>query len=316
MSNPSLLVTYRAPEVVTPEGPGDGSVWLELEQGPAEERAEDFQSWFASKYGSDWSKFNWAEFMQFFEEYQSQCNGDGEFTAEIRVHKSAVDQPYRLDASRGQWSAERPEAGEEQRTDVVQLSGDSSHTITGQAVARIICAQWEGNVYNGRGETMARNPAISVNGATLSWGEPVTGTLRIVSLLEYDVWYLVISPRTVDGSTVATGEVSVDGSDDDDGGGSGGYGPPICTEAYSEERPDTVYGATVYGIHAGGIERLEVRVPDLKGNCGKGGGGDDDDDEDPAAECYKLKVKYHKCTGKKISEELIRVPCPGQSDES
>ncbi|MDX9896999.1 MAG: hypothetical protein RBS34_16230, partial [Desulfofustis sp.] len=105
------------------------------------------------------------------------------------------------------------------------------------------------------------------------------------------------------------GEGAGGGSSDD----GSGYGVAVCTEAYDEDQPGGVYAATVYGVYAGGIEELEVETPDLSGNCrggGGSGGGDDDDDEEP--ECYKLKIKYHKCTGEKISEDLIRVPCPDE----
>jgi hypothetical protein len=321
MSNPSLLVTYRGPEAGSggPDPGPDGGSWLRLEQAPIEEPgARDFQTWFAQNYGSDWSKFNFGQMMEYWEQFRSMCNEEGEFIAEIRVHKSAPDLPYRLDATRGQWQYEHAQAADEQKTDQLAIRQEASARISGENVVSIVCAQWEGNVYDELGAQLIPRPRISVDPDTwvLSWGRPVTGTLRVVYVTEYDVWFLVISPRTTTGDSVGdyAGEGGEGGSSAEDGSG---YGVAVCTEAYDEEEPESVYAATVYGVYAGGIEELAVETPDLEGNCGGGGGGgDDDDDDDPPAECYKLKVKYHKCTGEKISEDLIRVPCPDQSNES
>ncbi|MDX9896853.1 MAG: hypothetical protein RBS34_15495 [Desulfofustis sp.] len=309
-----LSLTLVSPEDQAPTPPPTPEgVWLRLEQAPLPTKAAgDFQAWFQEQYGGDWSKYNPAEVMQFWEEFKSLCNEEGEFTAEIWVHKSADDLPYRLDATRGRWLYDEPQGADDQKTQQLAIRQESSTRIDGENVQRIICAQWEGNVYDELGAQIIPRPRIQVDTEThvLSWGRPVTGTLRVVYLVEYDVWYLVISPRTATGDSVG----SYAGEGGEGAGGSSndgsGYGLAVCTEAYDEDQPGGVYAATVYGVYAGGIEELEVETPDLTGNCRGGGGDDDDDDEEP--ECYKLKIKYHKCTGEKISEDLIRVPCPDE----
>ncbi|BDD88697.1 hypothetical protein [Desulfofustis limnaeus] len=323
MSNPSLLAVYRAPEVGlgpgTQPGPEDGS-WLRLEQAPLEGPASgmNFGDWYRAKYGAT-EAASWAQMMAYYEEWRSYCNEEGEFVAEIRVHKSAPDLPYRLDATRGRWQHDHAQSADDQKTEQLAIRGEASASITGENVVRIVCAQWEGNVYDELGAVIYPRPQIQADTETwvLSWGRPVTGTLRVIFVVEYDVWFLAISPRTVSGDSVGSyagegGEGTGGGSSDD----GSGYGVAVCTESYDEDDQDTVYAATVYGVYAGGIEELAVETPDLEGNCKGGGGGDDDDDDEPEPECYKLKVKYHKCTGKKTSENLIRVPCPNQSNES
>jgi hypothetical protein len=57
---------------------------------------------------------------------------------------------------------------------------------------------------------------------------------------------------------------------------------------------------------------LNVNVPELKGNCGGGSPDDDDDDDEDPPQCYERQIKYHKCTGEIISDQVVQVPCPAE----
>lgn len=294
--------------------PVTGAPWLRLEQAPlTEPQTGDFQSWFQNKYGADFSKYNWAEVMAYWEEFRSLCSEEGDFQAEIWVHKSSASLVYRLDATRGTFTNSEPVAGDDQKTEHITVDKESSYTFSNENIARIVCAQWEGNVYDEYGVRIYPRPAISAEGSngqwTLSWDQKVIGSLRVVKVIEYDIWYLTISPRDTDGSTVGSysGEGGEGGSSAED---NSGYGSAVCVEAYEDDEPESVYAATVYGVYSGGVESLEVRTPDLKGNCGKGTPDDDDEEEEEEPQCYERRIKYHKCTGEIISDEVVNVPCP------
>lgn len=387
-----LSLTLVSPEDQAPTPPPTPEgVWLRLEQAPLEGVASgmSFADWFSVTYpGRQQASF--AEMMRYYEEWRSFCNKKAEFLTEIWVHKSHPDLPYRLDATRGRWQHASPIVETDEKTQTFAIRGEASQQLFGEAVVGVVCAQWEGNVYNEFGEQIIPRPRISLirpdgvmgtpyrsyddqstiyvpsvsdstlvfpdnpltgervkrevtlpNGTTytvympsgytrdltvaslsgtavsaalyqniwtLVWGQKVTGTLRVVYAVEYDVWSLAISARTVTGDSVGNYDGSGSSIEDYD---DSGYGVAICTEAYDDRQPGTVYAATVYGVYSGGVETLEIETPPLEGNCG-GGGGDDDDDDDEEPECYKLTIKYHKCTGEKISEDLIRVPCPDE----
>lgn len=375
-----LSLTLVSPEDQAPiEPPTPEGVWLRLEQAPLEGVASgmSFADWFAVTYpGRQQASF--AETMRYYEEWRSFCNEKAEFLTEILVHKSHPDLPYRLDATRGEWQRTTPIVETDEKTQTFAIRGEASQQLLGEAVVGVVCAQWEGNVYNELGEQLTPRPKIMLvrperapgspypdddgstiyiptlanptisnplsglddpilsnpltghlvplpgggsvtvpladNIWTLAWGQKVIGTLKVVYVVEYDVWPLAISARTVTGDSVG---------DYDGSGGSGedyddsGYGVAICTEAYDDHQPGTVYAATVYGVHSGGIETLEIETPPLEGNCGGGGGGDDDDDDDDGEEsCYWHIIEVDPCTkeptGKEWDEEA---PCPGDEAE-
>jgi len=228
-----------------------------------------------------------------------------------------------LDATKGDWLYEDPVVQTEQDTKRIGINKASSYTFRGENVVSIVCAHWEGNVYDENNTLLGRKPDIipetttDAQGRTTTTlqfgpGQIVTGRIRAVVVLEFDEWYLEIDPQQTTGDSVeVAGLVSAPGddpdtSDDEDGG----YGAPECAEAYNEGEADSIYGSTVYAVYSEGIEELEVRVPDLEGDCGGGGGSGEDDPDEPEPECYKLKIVYHKCTGEEESRNLTRVPCP------
>ena len=284
--------------------------WLTLEQAPLKPaEVGNFKAWFQETYGGDWSKYDFASGMAFWEEFRSLCNESGDFTAEIRVNKSTPDLQYKLDATKGSWKYRTPQVESDQRSTRISINGESSYTITNEAVSRIVCAQWEGNVYGENRELLLPKPTISVDGAALDFGGVfVTGTIRTVYLVDYDVWWLVISPQGTSGDSVQFGELENPGEEEQEST-DGSFGSPVCSDTYDDEEDSTLYATTVYAVYDGGIEKLEVKTPDLIGRCKKDSHTGPDEED---AECYKLVVKYQKCTGEKISEELIPVPCPDE----
>lgn len=168
------------------------------------------------------------------------------------------------------------------------------------------------------GGSVTVHPASNI--WTLAWGRKVIGVLKVVYVVEYDVWPLAISARTVTGDSV--GSYSGEGGESSADYDGSGYGVEICTEAYDEDQPGTVYAATIYGVYAGGVETLEIETPPLEGNCDGGGdsGGSSSSDDEPdreEEECYWHIVEVDPCTNEPTGREWDEdAPCPDEEDEN
>ncbi|MGV0961856.1 MAG: hypothetical protein ACOYB1_18680 [Limnohabitans sp.] len=250
--------------------------WLRLEQTPFEEPpAGGFAKWMQDN-DKDITLANITEYQ---EKYASICMDDGSLEVGIEVHKSRSALAYKLIASYGTLS--QASAGESDKVESHSVEAgdeiDLQANIDGDAAVT-----WEGPIYDEDGVQLDQPPTVTQASGKLTLAQKVTGTVRTSYTATYDKYTLTITPR------------DAANSDPKDKG--------------------SAYQSTVMAFWGNGhVEKLDVSMPSMTGNCGAG--LDSDDDEDPEDEkydgdCYDLYIKYHKCTGEEISRELKSVKCP------
>jgi hypothetical protein len=286
-SHDAIGVSLVSPESLVSDADSDSSSsestdWLTLTQPPWEEEpAGGFAAW-AQEEGNTVTIETFAEY---FEKYNSQCSEDGHLDVDIQVRKSRADLPYTISASYGALTG--PMMENDEISSSVTVEGESSVDLETE-VSGTVQASWEGPVYDADNNSIVPVPKISVDGSILSFylGKElveVTGTLRLGYTEAYDLYILTIFPR--DAGT------------------------------YDADDDATAYQSTVMAVYNGGIETLEVDLPDMTGNCGGSNLIVDPDDDDDSDQCYDLYVTRHKCTNEIISEELRRVDCPDDTEE-
>jgi len=249
--------------------------WLRLEQTPFEEPpAGGFAKWMQDN-DRDITLANITEYQ---EKYASLCGEGGELEVGIEVHKSRSALAYKLIASYGKLS--QRSAGESDK--IESHSVEAGDEIDLQSKLKDDASvTWEGPVYDKDGVQLDQPPAVTQASGKLTTSQKVTGTVRVSYTAVYDKYTLTITPRSA--------------ADSD---------PKDKSSAYQ---------STVMAFWGNGhVEKLDVSMPSMTGNCAgtKGDDDDDEDDEDYDGECYDLYIKYHKCTGEEISRELKSVPCP------
>lgn len=239
------------------------------------------------------------------------------------MHKSRPDLDYSISASFGELS---PSA------EVVEGSKNESHTIRGTDYLELDIipttvpnAIWEGKVYNVKGEVIS-NPEVEYNERTnrLTWNEPVIGVLRVEFDSSYDLYTLVLIPRT--------------NSDVEGSLGADGLGPSVpityvpqtstidqvsdnifavqdaLSEAFAEKNAETSYQSTIIATWGeGNFETLEIEVSPDDQTCMElaydNKTVDDDDDDEPVEQCYELHRLYDPCTKELLDEWEETVPC-------
>lgn len=271
------------PPLDDPTGPDDPRPeeltgdWLRLEQTPFEEPpAGGFAQWMQDNN----RELTLSSLTEFQEKYASVCSEDGTLTVGIEIHKSRAALAYRIIASYGTLSQASAGSSDKKESHSLEAGDelDLQSLLDGDAEVT-----WEGPVYDEDGVQLDQPPTISQTGGKLTLSQKVTGTLRTSYTAVYDKYTLTITPRP-----------AADSDPKDKG---------------------SAYQSTVMAFWGNGhVEKLDVSLPSMTGNCGAGLDDDDDDQEDEEydGECYDLYVKYKRCTGEEISRELKRVKCPEQ----
>lgn len=279
-SNQYVGQTLVSPESLNNDGDVDDTTsgdWLALSQAEwGDVSAEGFYSW-AAENGTELSIANYQEYYQ---TYQSMCTEDGHLDVEIQVRTSRADLNYVITASYGELTGPMVETSG--ITESLTVDGESSVDLQALAMG-MVSARWEGAVYDIAGAQIVPAPEIEVEGSVLSFGQEVVGVLRLSYTEQYDTYILTIQPRE-----------SGDYDADDD---------------------STAYQSTVIAVWSGGIESLDVDLPDMTGNCGGSNLVVDPDDDDDDYQCYDLYVTRNKCTNEVLKKELKRVKCPGSRSE-
>ncbi len=249
--------------------------WLRLEQTPFEEPpAGGFAKWMQDND----KQISLDTITEFQEKYASICMEDGKLEVGIEVHKSRKALAYKIIASYGTLSPRSVVEEEKKESQSVEAEDEIDLQEKLKADADVA---WEGPVYDEDGVQLDKPPTVTQSAGKLSLSQKVTGTVRVSYTAVFDKYTLTIIPRAA--------------ADTD---------PKDKSSAYE---------STIMAFWGNGhVEKLEVSMPDMLGNCGAGLDSDDDDEEDDEedGDCYDLYIKYHKCTGEEISRELKSVPCP------
>jgi hypothetical protein len=284
----NLRITRAEPEPedsVFDTGTGTGvldSDWLTIVQVPYKKPSmmgSGFTDWVNDNdYGLDLgSMFERAA------QYQSACEEDGRLTIELQVRTSRSELSYTLKATHGALSAKMKHTAKRQESVVVSQATelDLGTTLVGSATA-----SWEGEVIGFDGSVLSPAPAIAQTDSLLSWDDEVyAGSVRLSYTESYDAYTLTITPR-------AAGD-------------------------YEPDDPEGAYSSTVFAVWGGGVETLEIAIPEMEGNC-QGGGSSNvvnpDDDDGDGEKCYRHNILVDPCTGEIIKEWDEEIDCPQQAD--
>ncbi|MFT5728750.1 MAG: hypothetical protein ACI8PB_002906 [Desulforhopalus sp.] len=263
-------------------GPGFDNDWLHITQAPYEKPSmmgSGFTDWLnANSYGLDLgSVFERAA------QYQSACEDDGSCTVELQIRKSRSDLGYTLKATYGELSPKMSHSANRQTSVVVSQTKelDLETNISGS-----VTAAWDERVevIGFDGSVLMPPPAITQEGSLLTWDvEVYAGSIRLSYTESYDVYTLTISPRE-------PGE-------------------------YESDDPEGAYQSTVFAVWGGGVETLEIDLPEMEGNCSGGGivlvNPDDPDGDDE--KCYRHNILVDPCTREIIKEWDEEIACPQAS---
>lgn len=273
----TFRITRTEPE---PESASAGTSgdWLRLEQEDEDEApAGGFLEWIAM----EGKRPTIENYLQYYDLYESSCDEDGVLEIGLRVAKSRADLAYSMSASHG--TLEGGAASSSSVKTSLTVSQQSSLDL-GSRPADGVSATWEGDVYAVDGSTISPPPTISVDGSTLSWGVVCSGVIRVSYSSVYDAWTLTIEARS--------------------------------TEEYEEDDVSSAYQSTVFAAWAGGIESLEISLPDMGGYCGgtsvSTGSGDDGDPD--GEQCYKHVILVDPCTGEELNSWDEVMLCPDDDD--
>lgn len=210
--------------------------------------------------------------QEYWSTYKSFCGDDQSLEIEIYVYRNKVDLPYSINASYGELA--EGAVGEASRTVYENIQEGNSLDL-GVDVNGMVAAAWEGDVFDASGSTVTP-PTITANGGQLSWDGEVIGTVKAQFNEVRTVHILTISPR--------------DAADID------------------PEDPESAYASTVRAFWAGGVEELEVELPDMSGNCGGGSEAVVDDGDDEG--CVRKTYVVDPCTFEVKSTRTESIPCP------
>jgi hypothetical protein len=331
-----ILVRFIHPDdrsaSVNPETQYDSVHLEQIEWEPPD--SSGFEAWYIKNYG-DPSQKTWAQMYNHFDEYLSYACTDGVFEAEIHAHKSREGLNYQMKAGRGTFVGGSP-AGveEEQKVESLSIQGYSSYVFNNQNVVSVSCAEWESDVLDEYGNLIP-DPQIKITTTNpedendkrlrLVWEGKVQGIIRCAYTIEYDVWYLQITPRDLSGSATATsGRVdTIDPNSSDMLSGvaassTSGEGRN-CSDYYIDDDNNSVYGTTVRAIWDGGYDSIDIQIPEsLDITCDPPPDSViiDTPDETPEEEqekCYKIVKVIDTCSGEVVEEEKVEIECPEQS---
>lgn len=195
------------------------------------------------------------EVLWYYEQYKSDCAGNGELVATLRVRLLDLATPYVVRASYG-------EVGQavyisEGRTEYLAYELSTAQSVD---FGVIQSAVWNGDVYDAEGNIVTA-PTVTLSGLTATVAAPVYGVLEVQVVEELYEHTLTITART-----------------------------PTPEQAQRIQEGDNVY-AELYAATAmlfcnQQISLLDIDMPDNFGNCSgapssRGSTGDDQDDDSP-----------------------------------
>jgi hypothetical protein len=238
--------------------------------------AGGYYGWLQEKNRTEGKVDNAESRREYQEEHQPWCAPDGELNLEIELPMPDGETPGEIKASYGTLS------GGSKKTSERNISKPVSHAESinlGVAIVGKLSASWEGPVIAEDGTTLSTPPAISVDGAVISWGVKATGTLRLRYTEESLSYTIKLPPRT---------------------------GLP---EGASKE---DAYKSTIYLTDKdGNTTAHDVELPDMSDACidveGGGTSGGSGSDE---GGCVRLNIEVDPCTGEKLREWTESIPCP------
>lgn len=276
----TLRITRAEPEGTGFEVPPEfESDWLHLTQVPYQKPSMNgtgFIDWVNDhKYG-----FSLGSVLQLAGQYQSACEDDGCLTVELQVRRSRANLSYTLKATYGELSSKmvhstgRQESVTVSQTDELDLETNIVGSVT---------AEWEGDVIGVDGSVLTPPPVITQEGSLLTWPVVVyAGVIRLSYGESYDTYTLTITPR-----------------------GAGDY------EADNREG---AYHSTVFALWGGGIETLEIDIPEMEGNCGNST-IIKPPDEGEGEGCFRRNILVDPCTKEVLDEWLEQMACPEDPED-
>jgi hypothetical protein len=331
-----ILVRFIHPDdrsaSVNPETQYDNVHLEQMEWEPPD--SSGFEAWYAENYG-DPSQKTWAQMYNHFDEYMSYACTDGVFEAEIHAHKSREGLQYKMKAGRGEWIGGSPAAIEtEQKIESLSIQGYSSYVFNNQNVVSVNCAEWESDVLDEYGNLL-EPPDIKITTTNpedendkrlrLFWEGKVQGIIRCVFTIEYDVWFLQITPRDLSGSATSTsGRVDTMDKDTDElqtgvSASTTSGENRNCSDYYTDkDDPNSVYGTTVRAIWDGGFDSIDIEIPaSLDVTCDPPGDSvivdtPEDEPQEEEEKCFKIVKVIDTCSGEVVEEEKVEITCPEQ----
>lgn len=210
-------------------------------------------------------------------EYKPWCNENGELGVDINLPMPDGESPGELKASYGELSSPTKKSSEHNESKAVS---DAESLDLGVSIVGNLSASWEGPVIAEDGSTVSPPPPLSVNGAVISWGVKVTGTLRLSYTEEHLSYTLKLTPR----------EDLPEGADKED-----------------------AYKSTLYLTDAEGkTTAKEIDLPDMSGGC-PGDASFSSAGEGESEGCVRHNVLVDPCTGEVIREWDEAIPCPEEA---
>lgn len=320
------------------KNPATANDFVVLEQIPFEERdPSGFQSWYRENVG-DSSGVPWEQMNTAYGFYNSADCSNGYLEIEIRAHKSKSDLQYKMKKTKGEWQSSVPTTETEQKKVSIVIDNEREHIFSNENVISVVCAEWEGDVFNAYGEIILPKPTISVSTynpdneydtrTRIVVSEKCSGTLRVIKEIEFDTWILLIEPRMLyegAGSTSGQGAISIDRTVNPNLFSQDGISLPentgvennSCSSYYESNDLESAYASTVRAIWDGGFYSLDVEIPKdkLSPNCDPLNdtfASTSVDSGEEGGDCYDLYVVRDKCTNEIISKELRSVPCTSE----
>lgn len=217
------------------------------------------------------------EVLWYYEQYKSDCAGDGELVATLRVRLLDMATPYVLRSSYGDIG--QAVYVSEGRTEYLAYELSTAQSID---FGVIQSATWNGDVYDAEGNIVTA-PTVTLSGLTATVAEPVYGVLEVQVVEEMYEHSLTITART---PTPEQQQRINDGEN-----------------VYAE-----LYASTAMLFCNQQIDLLDIDMPDNFGNCsgtpGRRGSTDDQDDDETEDEQW-YSVVFHAfdyCQGHAISD--------------
>lgn len=215
-----------------------------------------------------------------YEQYKSQCDGQGDLTPILRVRMHDLSVPYTLRATYG--TLGQAVLVEEGRQEYLAFELATEQEI---AFGEITAAAWNGPVYDADGDVIAKPAAPIISGRKVKTTSPVYGVCEVSVREQLHEVPLTISPRT----------------------------PTPEQAANKDAIHDELYASTVMMFCSGRIEILKVDMPDDFGTCDGGHGGTtvttpkDEEPDEPTAVYDVTFEAFNYCTGAVINSATIRL---------
>lgn len=246
-----------------------GDDWLRLSQEPWPEKDG---VGFVDYLRENQQNPNPIDMWAVYDQYLSDCKGDGSFDTTIIVETSRRDLPYKLTASWGELSVKKIVSGTDDRSYSI-TSFTKSYSIDAR-YSSTSSIEWEGEVFIAGGESITP-PAITNTDGLLTWDIECLGTIRISGTEEHDEYTLTVSPR--------------DGE-------------------YEDVR--NAFDSTARAFWTDSMATLAIAQPAIVGSCTEGGAVTvDPEDGAGEDECVRRIIEVGLCDGEVKNDYTEPIPC-------